>query len=493
MNTEVLGNKNSVKSRKIETDNLFNSVSVSVKKATESLYLSKEKDDIFFVILEILKAWFYNTAIDYIESKLNFPYSNLTLSDLYWHLWNAYNLNWDFEEAIEAFKTARKIDKSNYFQSTIEILHIYMTQINLWMSIEKTQAIGLNKNLDITHIYMGEKKLWISLGKTQSIKSKVQKWENEFTKFENLINREFVEAMDVLWKEEFIELELYFVEAFLLLWLDKDASYILTDNFNEKKALYFLENLRYNLNIEKEKFTDHEFKIEVQKILFYYKQFEKGEFVRESYKEFLELLEDWKNYQDENFALFWTPSDELYWKMLNSAEIMFEKWNYENALKILSNLFSYSKNILNYDYYLDAVKLFSEIVNNSSYNYKYLEIFSPSDFILLSNDDYYLLWNIYYWLWNLNKALSVYINYYSIWLKKEEIREKTKNFLEILISNEDLTNFKIEENNFKEQYYTKIDDNWKVLVYQNDQKDMSRNFTYYLQDIYNKVCNWQII
>lgn len=409
-----------------------------VKDKTDDILSS---ENIFNTINRLETSKKYNKIIKFIEEKLNFPFSNKIISDLYIILWKSYLYIWEIEKSLDVYKKARDLEKSNYLKASKEILKIYMIFLDTW-------------------IYSND--------------------------LEIVLNSEFINSRENLEDREFREIEIDFIESFILIWLYWDANEILKKETSNKKALYLMENSMSNI-ISLTNITELEKLKELQTIEYYFNNISKTEEIVDEYKEFKKSIKKWNNkydkYENMDYLLYWKFSDETYKETLEISKNIYKN-DPELALILLSNLFLYNNNILKYEYYREASILLCEILENTNLEKSiFLNIFKNLT-LYLRNDDLFIVWDLYFKVWDNKSALNVYISYYLSNKTDKEVISKTKNFLEELMLDNNTIKEKLWENKATPLYKVGISSNWE-MIYENTQSKI--DFFWKIQEFYYDV------
>lgn len=422
----------------VTTNKWVRKLNSEVKDKTDDILSS---ENIFKTINRLESSQKYNKIIKFIEEKLNLSFSNKIISDLYIILWRSYLYIWEIEKSLDIYKKARDLEKSNYLKASKEIFKIYMIFLDTWIYSDDLEII---------------------------------------------LNSEFINSYENLEDSEFREIEINYIESFILIWLYWDANEILKKETKNKKALYLMENSMSNI-ISLTNITELEKLKELQTIEYYFDNITKTEKIVDEYKEFKKSIKKWNNkydkYENMDYILYWKFSEEIYKETLEISKNIYKN-DPELALILLNNLFLYNNNILKYEYYKEASILLCEILENTKLEKSiFLKIFQKLT-LYLTNDDLFIVWDLYFKLWDNKSALNIYISYYLSNSKDKETINRTRNFLEQLMLDDNIIKEKLLENQKTSLYKVEISDNW-ATIYENNQNKI--DFFWKIQEFYYEV------
>ncbi|MDD4151460.1 MAG: hypothetical protein PHR68_02490 [Candidatus Gracilibacteria bacterium] len=420
---------------KLEKIQKTSSLESEVKGKTDDILSS---ENIFNTINKLESSKKYNKIIKFIEEKLNLPFSNKIISDLYIILGRCFLSIGEIEKSLDFYKKARTLEKSNYLKASKEILKIYMIFLD-------------------TGIYSDD--------------------------LEIVLNTEFLNSHENLEDVEFIKIETDYIEAFILIGLYLDANEILKKETKNKKALYLMENSMSNI-ISLPTITIKE----LQTIEYYFDNITKTEEIVDEYMEFKKSTkkgnEKYDKYDNMNYILFGKFAEEIYKETLEISKNIYKE-DPELRLLLLSNSFLYNNNILKYKYCKEAAILICEILENTKIDKSiFYKIFNDDVNLYLKNDDLFIVGDLFFRLGNNLLALNTYISYYLSNKEDKETINRTKNFLEQLMLDDNIIKEKLGEKKLINLYKFKISDKGLPIYEENNNKI---DFLGKIQEFYDEV------
>lgn len=467
-----MSEKLKIEPEKVVKKEWISSLNSEVKDKTDDILSS---ENIFKTINRLESSQKYNKIIKFIEEKLNLSFSNKIISDLYIILWRCYLYIWEIDKSLDIYKKARDLEKSNYLKASKEILKIYMIFLDTWAYWDNSEII-----LSTEFAY--------NTANSDKKNERTPQYEKNISKeLEIILNKELINNRENLEDSDFREIEIDFIESFILIWCLLDANDMLKKETSDKKALYLMENSMSNI-ISLTNITELEKLQELQTIEYYFDNISKTEEIIDEYMDFKKSTKNWNTkynkYENMDYILYWKLSEETYKETLKISKNIYNN-NPELRLLLLSNLFLYNKEILNYKYYKEASILLCEILENTKLEKNiFFEIFNDDINLYLKNDDLFIVWDLYFKVWDNKSALNVYISYYLSNKTDKEVISKTKNFLEELMLDNNTIKEKLWENKATPLYKVWISSNWE-MIYENSQNKI--DFFWKIQELYYDV------